>query len=309
MQISKLKTIVNLSLNDILPTLDIDGGVSGKPKLGNTTIQSIIDLLPNTPGGGGNNSGGFSIPTTIKTVAANNDYFIGIDVDGLLYKITKADLFTGLTSSSGSGGGNTGSSGSGNTIIPTYINIPMLETSGIVASDSSGNSRHGTYTSLLLSSGGATFNGTSSRMSLNAAFDALPALTVSIDFKTNSNAAGGLWEFRASQDLSSGTYAPALILGSDGKLSLYGYPQSSAGTALSYNNNALHRAVASISNGSVKIFVDGAKVIDQAISPIASFTGFFTVGATRAGGYYSGLAKNFRVYNSLLTEQEISTLF
>lgn len=106
MQISKLKTIVNLNLNDILPALDIDGGVSGKPILGKTTIQSIIDLLPDASGGGGNNSGGFSIPTTIKTVAANNDYFIGIDVDGLLYKITKADLLAGLSNnSSGNSGG------------------------------------------------------------------------------------------------------------------------------------------------------------------------------------------------------------
>ena len=113
MQVSKLKTIVNLSLNDILPALDIDGGVSGKPILGKTTIQSIIDLLPDVSGGSGNSSGGFSILTTIKTVAANNDYFIGIDVDGLLYRISKADLLAGLTSSSGSGGSGSGGSGSG----------------------------------------------------------------------------------------------------------------------------------------------------------------------------------------------------
>ncbi|WP_298908749.1 hypothetical protein [uncultured Nostoc sp.] len=139
MQVSKLKTIVNLSLNDILPALDIDGGVSSKPILGKTTIQSIIDLLSSTPGGGGNSSGAFSVPTTIKTVAANSDYFIGIDVDGLLYKISKADLLAGLTSSSSSGSG----SGSGNTgtIISGYPAGMALLLEGGSLVDKSNNAR------------------------------------------------------------------------------------------------------------------------------------------------------------------------
>lgn len=112
MQISNLKTCINPSLNDVFPLLDIDGGISGKPILKKTTIQSIIDLLPNAPGGGGNSSNGFSVPTTIKTVAANTDYFIGIDVDGLLYQISKADLLAGL-SSGGSSGGSSGSGSNG----------------------------------------------------------------------------------------------------------------------------------------------------------------------------------------------------
>ena len=120
MQISNLKTCLNPSLNDVFPLLDIDGGNSGKPILRKTTIQSIIDLLPNASGGGGNSSSGFSIPTTVKTVAANTDYFIGIDADGLLYQISKADLLAGLSSSGGTGTGGTGTGNSGTNKILTY---------------------------------------------------------------------------------------------------------------------------------------------------------------------------------------------
>ncbi|WP_138504067.1 hypothetical protein [Nostoc sp. PA-18-2419] len=108
MQVSKLQTIADLSLNDMLPALDIDGGVSGKPVLGKTSIQSIVDLFPNTPQGSSNSSG-FSIPTTIKSVAASGDYFIGIDSNGELYKITKSDLLAGLSNNNTSGSNTSGS--------------------------------------------------------------------------------------------------------------------------------------------------------------------------------------------------------
>lgn len=121
MQVSNLKTCINPSVNDVFPLLDIDGGISGKPILRKTTIQSIIDLLPNTPGGGSTSNSGFSVPTTIKTVAANTDYFIGIDVDGLLYKISKADLLAGLSSGSGSGGNSSGGNSANQQL--NFVNI------------------------------------------------------------------------------------------------------------------------------------------------------------------------------------------
>lgn len=48
-------------------------------------------------------SGGVQVPTIIKTVADANDYFMGIDSTGALYKITKSDLLAGLTSGTGAG--------------------------------------------------------------------------------------------------------------------------------------------------------------------------------------------------------------
>ncbi|AUB40467.1 hypothetical protein COO91_06482 [Nostoc flagelliforme CCNUN1] len=44
MQISSLKTLITPNLNDILPILDIDGGLSGKPILRKVAISSILGL-------------------------------------------------------------------------------------------------------------------------------------------------------------------------------------------------------------------------------------------------------------------------
>ncbi|WP_445628415.1 LamG-like jellyroll fold domain-containing protein [Nostoc sp. DSM 114167] len=48
-----------------------------------------------------NNITGVAIPTTIKTTAENSDYFIGIDANGELYKISKANLLAGLSTGGG----------------------------------------------------------------------------------------------------------------------------------------------------------------------------------------------------------------
>lgn len=92
MEVSKLKTLTTPSLNDVLPILDINGGLSGKPILRKVTLGSLLTLAE------GNSSSVFEVPTVIKTVAENSDYFIGIDSIGILYKITRANLLAGLSS-------------------------------------------------------------------------------------------------------------------------------------------------------------------------------------------------------------------
>ncbi len=95
MEISKLKTLTTPNLNDVLPILDINGGISGKPILRKATLSSLLALAEG-------NSSGFEVPTLIKTVAESGDCFIGIDSTGIPFKITKANLLAGL-SSGGSG--------------------------------------------------------------------------------------------------------------------------------------------------------------------------------------------------------------
>lgn len=56
-----------------------------------------------------NGGSGFEAPTLIKTVAESNDYIFMFDESGTPYKITKANLLAGLSSS-----GNSGSSSSSN---------------------------------------------------------------------------------------------------------------------------------------------------------------------------------------------------
>ncbi|MCL6750063.1 hypothetical protein KBT16_03355 [Nostoc sp. CCCryo 231-06] len=108
MEISKLKTLTTPSLNDVLPILDINGGVSGKPILRKISLQGIFSLIE-FPSDNGSNSSGFVVPTIIKTIAESGDYFIGIDSTGTTYKITKANLLAGLSNDTGSSStGNTG---------------------------------------------------------------------------------------------------------------------------------------------------------------------------------------------------------
>jgi uncharacterized coiled-coil protein SlyX len=45
MEISKLKTLLAPSVNDVLPILDINGGVSGKPILRKATLSSLLALV------------------------------------------------------------------------------------------------------------------------------------------------------------------------------------------------------------------------------------------------------------------------
>ncbi|MEH1771702.1 hypothetical protein, partial [Nostoc sp.] len=64
------------------------------------------------------NASSFEIPTTVKTVAASGDYFIGIDSSGELYKISKANLLAGLSSEGG--GDNSGGENGNNGITLTF---------------------------------------------------------------------------------------------------------------------------------------------------------------------------------------------
>jgi hypothetical protein len=106
MEISKLKTLTTPNLNDVLPILDINGGLSGKPVLRKATLASLLALAHS--GDNSNNSPNFAIPTTIRTFADFDDYFIGIGDNGTTYKITKSDLLQGLLNSSGVGSSNLG---------------------------------------------------------------------------------------------------------------------------------------------------------------------------------------------------------
>lgn len=83
------------NLNDVLPILDINGGVSGKPILRKATLSSIFSLIQ-LPEDNGGISSGLAVPNTIKTTAENSDYFIGIDDDELPYKISKSNLLASV---------------------------------------------------------------------------------------------------------------------------------------------------------------------------------------------------------------------
>lgn len=230
-----------------------------------------------------------------KIAAEDGDYLIMQNpTTGETYKIKKINFLAGLSSG-----------GSSTTLTPdsTFIHLLLTETSGTTASDTSGNNRNATYVNSTLNSSGVTLNG-SSRISLNNSHDALSTLNVGLEFKTSVNSDQGLWEFRQSQDLSSGTYTPSLKMNASGNLAVYGYPSGSNYASQSYNDGNWHKSLIIMASGNIKIFVDKTKILDVNANPIYPFTGFFSIGATRANGNFTGQLKNFRVWDSALSEAQ-----
>lgn len=241
-----------------------------------------------------------------QTVAKSTDYLILQDPEtGITYKIRKANFLAGISTP---------------VIpiiptIPTYIYLPLIETTGIAAIDISGNTRNATYVNTTLNVNGSILD-SNSRISLDTSMDALSILSIGLEFKTASNSNQGLWEFRASQDLSSGVFTPALTMNVSGKLGVYGYPSGSGyvsqmnedGTFHSYNDNVWHKSIVVMSGNSIKIFVDKIKILDIISNPITAFIGFFSIGATRANGNFIGQVKNFRVWNSALSDSQAADL-
>ncbi|MHC5737466.1 LamG domain-containing protein [Nostoc sp.] len=122
MEISKLKTLTIPTLNDIIPILDIDGGISGKPILRKVSVGTLLELV-NNENHETENTSGFIVPTIVKTVAANTDYFIGIDTSGTAYKITKENLLAGLSNSGSTNGNNSGGNSNQD---PYFSNVSLL---------------------------------------------------------------------------------------------------------------------------------------------------------------------------------------
>ncbi|QSJ18748.1 hypothetical protein JYQ62_08305 [Nostoc sp. UHCC 0702] len=224
---------------------------------------------------------------TVQEESDDDDYLILQNPGtGKTYCITKANFLAGLSSSS---------------TISTWCSLLLTETTGTAAIDSSGNGRNGTYVNCTLDSTGVIFNG-SSRVSLNNSNAALSNFSIGIDFKTSFNFNQGLWEFRASQDLSSGTFTPALTMNSAGNIAVYGYPSSSGYSSQTFKDNNWHKCIAILANGSIKVIVDKIKILDVSANPITVFNGFFSIGATRANGNFNGQLKNFRIWNQDISE-------
>lgn len=228
----------------------------------------------------------------IKEDISDDDLILIQDnTNGAYFKTTKASLLAGISSSSGL------------STIPTYISLPLTETSGNTAVDASGNNRNGTYVNASLNSNGVILDG-SSRISLNNSHTALSTLTIGLEFKTNATSNQGLWEFRASQDLSSGIYTPSLIIRSDGAIKIYGYPSGSDYVSQNFNDDSWHKSIVTLSSSNIKIFVDKTKILDISANPITVFTGFFSLGATRANGSFTGQLKNFRVWDFIMSDSQ-----
>ncbi|BAZ70559.1 hypothetical protein NIES4106_53540 [Fischerella sp. NIES-4106] len=229
----------------------------------------------------------------LKNVAEDDDLLVMQNpTTGETYKITKADLLAGLATDTAQSASTTS----------TFLTWLLTETSGVLAKDSSSGSRNGLYVNTTLNDSGVTLDG-NGRIVSSLKLTAFNSFAVGLEFKTNTVSNQGLWEFRNSQDLSGGQYAPGLTM-SSGQLNVYGYPSSSGYSSQSFNDNNWHKCITVLSTSNMKLYVDKTKILDVNGNPIQNFDGYFSVGATRSNGNFVGQLRNFRVWEYALSESE-----
>ena len=257
--------------------------------------------------------------TIIKTAAAAGDWLVLQAATGETYRIKKSDLiidninlatlpevlelvetdFVIVQTSSGTARINKDS-----VTLKPWLKWSLSETSGTTAIDSSVNGRNGTYSNCSPSADGTVLSGTNGLIYVNTSTVQLSPVTIKLDFKTTSTVASGLWEFRSTQNISGTDFTPALRMSNTGKLLVYGYPSGTGFTTNSYNDGNWHTALAVIDANRIRLFVDKTKIIDVAAVALQSFTGFYSVGYSKGGGYgfFNGTVKNFQIWNQTLTD-------
>lgn len=225
------------------------------------------------------------------------------------------------TTSGDSTGGTSGSTASYSSLVIAdnpYLYWRFGESSGIGATDSSGNNRNGIYNNVTLGEPSSitndptnksiTLNGTNSKVYTSNAFSALTTFTFGIRFKT-STPSQGLIEFSNSQNPSQ-TYCPSLYIDGVGKLVFYTYGGAfiEITSPNSYNDNLWHSAIAVLSSSGMKLFVDGVLVANSNNTLTESYVGYWAVGfSNRNGRYFNGSLDEFFVNNVALSDARIAS--
>ncbi len=206
------------------------------------------------------------------------------------------------------------------------------EASGGTATDSSGNSRHGSYGgtityrqagaltrvpgySVLLGSSGRLIAGTTT-ISNPRTFSA------ELWFKTSTSSGGRLVGFESTRNQTSATYDRYVFMRNDGRLVYGGW--SNGGTTmitspLSYNNGVWHhmvitaRPIVGSSLLSANLYVDGVRVATGNTTAPRNFTGYWRAGyglitavsGAPSSAAFEGNIDNFAVYTSELSATRV----
>ncbi len=197
-----------------------------------------------------------------------------------------------------------------------WIYYRLNESSGTTASDSSSNSRNGTYQGgcTLQQTGGLSYS-SNKAITLNGStgYISIPTLITNPNvfcyeclFKTSS-ASGSLFGFSVNQLTGGGSYDRELYL-SGGKLKFYAYNGStqSIETSATYNDNKWHIATAYMSSFGMKLFVDGVLRASNSIVNGASYSGYFHIGYSVSGGFFNGLMDELSIcLNNIPSDSKI----
>jgi hypothetical protein len=161
----------------------------------------------------------------------------------------------------------------------------------------------------------ASVNGTSNASAAsNTGFVRAPqTFSVEAWFKTGSTSGGQVVGFGDVPTGSSYRHDRQVYLSSSGKLVYYidqnGTSRSVTSSA-SYNNNAWHHVVATLSSRGMVLYVDGAKVGSKSsVTHGRSYGGFWRIGADKlpgtATGYLSGAIDDVAVYPKALSASQV----
>lgn len=198
--------------------------------------------------------------------------------------------------------------------------LRLGETSGTTAVDSSPNSRNGTYnggftlgqaSSLSYDTNtSALFNGSNTHISFAQSSTNPQRFTLECRFKTTQTN-GGLIGFSDVQGASGATNYDREIRLIDGKLQFYIYSGATViiSSTANYNDNNWHTVSAVIANIGMQLWVDGQLVITSAVNAPQNYNGYWHIGHTPAGGFYSGLMDEVSITESDLNSTRITNRY
>jgi PKD repeat protein len=213
-----------------------------------------------------------------------------------------------------------------------YADLPDVfyrvnETSGSVATDSSGAGSTGTYfngvtkgvASPVATGTAVAFDGSAGTLSTNTSVTAPATFSEELWFNTTTTQGGKLIGFQNSQSGNSGTYDRHVYMLNTGQL-VFGTQTAATVAARSlitspaaYNDGKWHHVVATQSATGMKLYVDSQPVASNTQATAQSYTGFWRIGggSSWAGpsGYFAGTIDEAAVYSYELTPAQIATHF
>ncbi|MCW2527025.1 MAG: hypothetical protein JWM76_1885 [Pseudonocardiales bacterium] len=213
-----------------------------------------------------------------------------------------------------------------------YADLPdvfyrLNETSGSVATDSSGAGRTGTYfngvtkgvPSSVAPGTAVTFDGAAGTVSTNTAVTAPATFSEELWFNTTTTQGGKLIGFQNSQSGTAGTYDRQVYMLNNGQL-VFGTQTATTVAARSlitssaaYNDGKWHHVVATQSAAGMKLYVDSQPVASNTQSAAQSYSGFWRIGGgsswAGSSGFFAGTIDEAAIYPNELTPAQIGTHF
>jgi hypothetical protein len=217
-----------------------------------------------------------------------------------------------------------------------YFYWRLGEASGATtAADSSGNGRTGLYQgSVAYQQAGAIINDSNTAVRLGGtapndgyvAWQSTTAVTnpqtfsVELWFKTSTTAGGKLIGFGNARTGLSSQYDRHIYLTNDGRV-VFGVWVGSSPiilyTPTSYNNNAWHQVVATLSSSGMRLYMDGKLISSRANTAAQAYNGYWRVGGDRLDNwqsmptnrFFKGTVDEAAVFNYALSADQVAEEF